>query len=378
MAQSRRSRGLTGDPRRFPSPSQELLLRAALLEGDRAAEAWREWRREPRLDPASQRLLPQLYRNLSGQGLLGEELAALHDSYRKTWSQNRLRLRETADVLRSLSDRGIETLLLKGAALIPLAYRDYGARPMTDVDLLVRPERALDALALLGEMGYRSMLGRPEALIGVRHADELGDRSGRKIDLHWAVLQENCRAGADEELWRSSIGFELDGFGARSLCPSDLLLHLLVHGARPSPVQPVSWVADAVLLLRAQQDDLDWPRLVEQASARRLSLPLATGLAYLSRFPGLTIPSETLDALASPPPTRFELLEYRLKTRPHPILGTLPALWLDYGRLDSPPRLRLRGFARYLQVTFHLKSRRQLPLELTRLTARRLLGRQAE
>lgn len=356
----------------LPSPSQELLLRAALLHGEEAAEAWREWKRTRRLDTASQRLLPQLYRNMASQNQLDDELTALRDTYRKTWSRNRLRLREIGDLLRTLAENDIEALLLKGAALIPLAYRDYGARPMTDIDLLVRPEKAIAALHILSLKGYSSTLGRPETLVGVRHADDLSDRSGRKVDLHWAVFQETCQPGADEELWRSSVSVELDGVSSRSLCPSDLLLHLLVHGARPSPVQPVTWVADAIMLLHARGADVRWERVVRQTSTRRLGLPVAAGLAYLDRFPGLTIPRATLDTLASLPATRFERIEYRVKTRPRPIVGTLPLLWLDYGRLANPPRFRLRGFARYLQVTFRLKSRRELPLEMVRLAARRL------
>src|SRR2546430_6554391 len=49
------------------SPQQELLLRAALLQGPRAVEAFERWRHlvdVEELDPDSHRLLPQLYHNL--------------------------------------------------------------------------------------------------------------------------------------------------------------------------------------------------------------------------------------------------------------------------------------------------------------------------
>ncbi len=52
----------------YPTRQQELLLRAALLDGDSARESWKEWRSAidiDLIDLGSQRLLPLLYRNLN-------------------------------------------------------------------------------------------------------------------------------------------------------------------------------------------------------------------------------------------------------------------------------------------------------------------------
>ena len=56
----------------LPDEGQMLLLEAALGQGPEAAECWAEWERRFRLDrpdEGSYRLLPLVYRNLSGQGL---------------------------------------------------------------------------------------------------------------------------------------------------------------------------------------------------------------------------------------------------------------------------------------------------------------------
>ena len=60
----------------LPDEGQLLLLDAALGTGDRAAASWAEWEHRYRLDrpdEGSYRLLPQVYRNLSSQGLDGPE-----------------------------------------------------------------------------------------------------------------------------------------------------------------------------------------------------------------------------------------------------------------------------------------------------------------
>ena len=56
----------------WPTPEQELLLRAALLQGEASLKAWQEWKSTldfDHIDPGSQRLVPLLYHNLQRQGV---------------------------------------------------------------------------------------------------------------------------------------------------------------------------------------------------------------------------------------------------------------------------------------------------------------------
>src|SRR5262245_12445960 len=107
-------------------------------------ESLTAWRRTThmadldRLDPGSIRLLPLLYRRLERDGAQDEIARKLKGVYRHAWYGNQLRLRDAALVAGELRRRGTEPMLLKGAALTLLHYRDYGLRPMEDVDILVR------------------------------------------------------------------------------------------------------------------------------------------------------------------------------------------------------------------------------------------------
>ena len=180
----------------LPSEGQELLLRAALEDGDDALGAWSEWKREGTLDEmsaADHQVLPLLARNISRLDPSDPDLARLKGFGRHHWVRNQLLLRFGADAIRKLNRAGIETLVLKGPALAVLCYPDIGARPMLDFDALVRREEALDAIAVLREdLRPREIPAPAEQRIEVEHGVPFSDPLGNEFDLHWYLL------------WRSS------------------------------------------------------------------------------------------------------------------------------------------------------------------------------
>lgn len=366
--------------RQWPDRTQTLLLRAALLRGEAAIDAWEEWRAaaDPqRLDPGSQRLIPQLFQNLRREGVRDPLVESFRPAHRKTWTRNRVLLHVLGDVVGRLAEAGIDTVLLKGAALIPLAYRDYGCRPLGDLDVLVRAEQAPAAMAVLRRHGWSSRFEFPERLIGPRHADEFVDGALRRIDLHWSVLQECCGSRWNEDFWAARIPLAIAGVKTAALCPADQLLHVCMHGARSGPVQPVGWVADAMMLLEASEGAIDWDRLLAQTARRRLVVPMGGALRFLHAGLGAAIPREVLERIAAMPSSRTERWEHRVKVAPRPLLGSLPVLWFDYARLAEDASLgqRLLGFPRYLQCTFRTKALWSLPWDMLRLATGRIGAR---
>src|SRR5262245_47798267 len=89
----------------WPTPHQELLLGAALLNGDEALEAWEEWKvgvDVDTLDWGSQRLLPRLYKNLHLHGIDEPLVAKFKGYHRRTWCENQLRFHRLAPSVRAL------------------------------------------------------------------------------------------------------------------------------------------------------------------------------------------------------------------------------------------------------------------------------------
>lgn len=367
---------LDGITSQSPGPELRLLLRAAVLDAGPAVAAWERCRDVDlaRLGAPAQRLLPQLYRNLRAAGVRDRRVDALRDTHRKTWSRNRVRFRQLATLVERFAAMGIEVLLLKGAALIPLAYRDHGARPMTDFDVLIRPEHARHAMRLLGEWGWTATLPPSPALVDYRHADEFVHPSGQRLDLHWNALHECCQPGADDGFWDAAEPVALEGLRARTLCAADLLLHVCLHGARWSPVQPAAWLADAAMLLRSRGDLVDWTRFTAQAKERRLVAPVRGALRCLADCLDLAPPASVKSSLDAVATSLGERVEHAVKIRRRLLVGSLPVLWFDYSRLarGRAPTSSDLTFANYLRCIYRVPANARLPVEIVRLGTRRL------
>jgi hypothetical protein len=257
--------------------------------------------------------------------------------------------------------------------LIPIAYRDFGARSMTDIDILVRHEAAARAIDLLRMWNWKPTLDHPEGLIDIRHGDEFVAEDGLRIDLHWNVLQESCGSRWNDDFWCAASAWEYGDVQARVLGAADQLLHVIVHGARFSEVQPVAWVTDSIVLLRSCGALVDWDRLVRQVRLRRLTAAVRDALSHLAGWEGTGIPGSVLAELQRGKVGWSERLEYRVKVSPRPLVGTLPVLWFDYLRLAKalPRRKRLWGFVIYLRLTFRQPSLASLMVAIVRLASSR-------
>ena len=350
-----------GEGHCWPTSAQRLLLRAALLRGPEAVSAWRQWARAvdlDDLDAGSVRLLPQLYRNLERQGVFDTVsdsdpmIGRLKGVYRHAWYGNQVRLRDAAAVLRELRRRGIEPMLLKGAALTLLHYRDFGCRPMEDVDILVRTREWRAAVGVLADLGWMALVPVTSRRAAASHAAEFVDGRGQHIDLHWHLLPDGCWPGADDQFWERGSAATLHGVRVSVLEATDQLFHTCAHGVKWEHVPPLRWIADAALILGDPAVSIDWERLVRLADRLRLILPLRDALTYLDGALELPVKRSALAALQAAAVTPAERWEYRLRTRAaSPLFGRLREHWLRYRRLRrAPTGLGAIGFVAYLQV----------------------------
>lgn len=369
----------------WPTSQQGLLLRAALLRGEKALDAWHEWKGSvdfEELDAASLRLLPLLHRNLSQHGVEDVLMGRFKGIHRMTWYRNHRLFRNMASVVRSLQDIGLPTMMLKGAALIALYYRDHGLRAVGDVDVLVPTKDASAALDLLVRSGWGSKkLKSPsmltESYLAHLHGVLLKDAAAQRFDLHWHVLIDSCGANADAEFWGGAVEVELEDVRTYALNPTDQLLHVCVHGARWATPPTFQWAADAMTVMRSAEPGIDWTRLVTQVEKHRCVLPLRGTLSYLRDELEAPIPSEVLQSLQTMPVTDLERSEYEARTNPWAARGPweeLRSKYLRYALLMHVAGLRpkLLGFPRFLTNTWGLEHLWQLPLSAVLKTAYRI------
>lgn len=158
-------------------------------------------------------------------------------------------LRETIDTLEGAE---IEHLLFGGLAVACLAR----PRWTHDIDLLLRPDDAEQALAVLAEAGYDVERTDPLWLFKAR-------RDGVTVDL---IFMSEGGIYLDDEMLERSVETDFQGERVRTVGPEDLvLIKTSAHGED----MPYHWF-DAIAVVA--QQELDWDYLLERSrrAARRI------------------------------------------------------------------------------------------------------------
>ncbi len=339
-----------------PDATQALLLRAC-LEPDvsRAAAFGLDWLGRVEVvtvEPASARLLGLLYWRLAQAGVAHRELPRLKGIFRHTWAGNQVRLRQARPLLERLAQAGIPTLTLKGLPLAFSIYPDAGTRPMEDVDVLVPPARAVEAVRCLLAAGCRRLSvvpgARPgedaEVLMFHNYAAHFQSAQGLHLDLHWHSLAECC-AGMDDGFWERKVGWAAEGFSGSTLGLEDQLFHTCLHGARANILAPIRWIVDAACIVRKADGALRWPLLVEEARRRSLSYALAEALRVLEEIAPVGVPREVVAQLHAQARLPWERWEWQsnVSTRNW---SKGAALWQRLARA-TPDEGNLRRLARF-------------------------------
>lgn len=336
----------------WPAHHDALILQAALLDGDRALDAWQAWLQavdQSKIDFTQLRLIPLLHHNLRRLGVAEEKLASYRNDTLVFWIRNQQLFKFACTEIQNLSQAHIETLTLKGVPLANLYYPTPGLRPMSDVDLFVQPEQAVDAISYYIERDWSCSdafvlnLNNLEQLVAVRNGLNMRDpASGQEIDLHWKLLK-NSLTDIDP-LWSKSVCFDLHGQTLRTLCPSDQLLHACAQAADWNVVRPIRWIPDASMIVR--NADVDWDRLVEQAQRMDLVIATRDALGVLREFLDLDVPQAAIARLRAHPASFLSRIDYSSSAQsPMALIGRPLMRVVRYLRIGRPQGL---GFFQYL------------------------------
>lgn len=255
------------------NPIDELLRNCACVDLDqRAAEAIREACRQQRdwdkviRDAERHGLAPYLHMRIrqAGAEIPAESrktLAAL--AFRHT-DASRIRTRALLEICQQLGGQGIDVLVLKGAALAHLIYGRPGLRPMSDIDLLVRPEQAGRASAIVAELGYCASDGdaTPADHHHLPSVSRTTDGLRVSIELHHdALAPDNIGSIRVDSLSEPTREFVVDEATLYALGHVDTLRHLCRHALEPREAMKLGSALDIMLYASTYSDEIDWPRL---------------------------------------------------------------------------------------------------------------------
>ena len=205
-----------------------------------------------------------------------------------------LRDRELSRVLDVLGGAGVACLIIKGAALAHLLYREPHTRRRSDADLLVRAEDADHVAALLTTNGYvRATETSGDYATSQMHFDRADYPDPRHaLDIHWRIV--NAHAFADaiafDEFQASRRAVPGLGANAWTLSTPHALALACIHSVAHHPnSDDLLWLWDLHLLASAMSgaEIAVFADVAARSSARAVCTHMLTAAHARFRTPAI-------------------------------------------------------------------------------------------
>jgi hypothetical protein len=301
----------------WPTEPQLLFLKAVLLKGDPALDAWQSWQQRNNLsdiDAGSFLVIPQLYLNLRRHDVKGATMNKLRGVYRQTWARNEIALQGLVQVTSSLQQHDISSVVIKGMPLALFCYEDPGARTMFDLDLLVAERDFPRTVDLFRQLGWSTIHGGrdvpPDNILQFFHAWSLKSPQGLSVDLHRRIVSVDLPPRYDSDSIRRAAERTFRNFRFRVPDRTDMLLVSCLNARKIEPHAACRCLVDLVTQLN-HPSELAWDEVLERARDIGQILPVADALTYVHRHFDAPIPAEVLEQLQKLSPSRPETERYR-------------------------------------------------------------------
>ncbi len=241
-------------------------------------------------------------------------------------------------VLDTLGAEGIDVVLLKGAGLATTVYGSFAARPMYDLDLLVKPEEGVRAWNALRAAGwFHDADACPPAFYSSHyHLPPLDDplRSGLSVELHTSPT-DGAVLLPGEMIWSDARELKVHGRRAFVPSPEHQVLHLAAHFAWTHALASAAWRTFRDLNQLVSRTDLDWDAILRAAEAARARSTCYWTLRLARALADVPVPAEVLRQLRPPrPESILTLLErhyagglFQFSPAPCPSVRITQALW---------------------------------------------------
>lgn len=245
------------------------------------------------------------------------------------------RLAETLAVFR---ERDIPVMLLKGAAVGAMADPSFRARPMTDVDMLVKQEDAPRAREAVFAAGWTQLSDERLHLLlqDMHHEVPFKDAQlpGLRLELHTQLLPpDQPFAFHVHELWDESRAAPAPFSGARLPAPEYLLFHASVHFAWQHQMEFGTWRTMRTVGTVLRRSDIQWSAALDLALRTKAGTSCYWTLWLAAQLSQLECPPAILSRCApAARPLSRRVLERFVLSRAAP------------GELPTSPSERVSGF----------------------------------
>lgn len=319
----------------LPTESQRLLLHACLSSDTDFEDFLRKWEDCQDLDlidVGSLRLLPFLSRRIESLGTAARDRGRIKGVYLKNWFEQQTQQAEVREILSFLQEQGLQPIILKGYALAKIAYLGQApTRPSADLDVLVDAPDLDSAVECLTVLGYQAPVqySATDHNEGLKSMGLAHPQKRLEVDVHVRVV--NFSADPQFHLRVRDRAVEMTIIDTRvlTLCPTDHLIHVLVHGAGANQVPSIRWIVDAAELIN--HTSIDWTLFIQEVSRCKLRKPILDQLIYLVCEFDLPIPPAVVEQIRRIPASLAgELMQFRASLRSRMHMRLARALYAEY------------------------------------------------
>lgn len=245
-----------------------------------------------KLDSASNRLLPMLYKNL--QRLDDPLLQSIKSFYRYTWAKNHYFYQQLKNITEMCSKLKVDVTMLKGLSTAFYYADDPAIRVMEDIDILIPPQKANIVLDFLRKK-YKSKLPyRFAKLLHLEHAATfMVDKS--EIDIHWSLFHDEAKLDIYKYDCTSKVAPETNLY---VLSADYAFFHAITHGVKPNYIPSIRWISDCYLIQKKHK--INWDKIITLAIEFNYIESLRVAIEILPTY-SINIPHEVIEQVKSLP-----------------------------------------------------------------------------
>ncbi|MBC2711367.1 MAG: nucleotidyltransferase family protein [Desulfosarcina sp.] len=229
------------------------------------------------------------------QHLPAQLFESLKSEYRKNLIRNTMIFAELEKIVAMLGEQHVPVILLKGAAITRIIYKDIGLRPMSDIDILVKKEDLYQAVHAIEACGYHQHdRENLEQLLNTKyHVVYIHPDINVLLEIHWDITSDHnpslVRSNVPNlmDMWWSRASNAESGFNnVFHLHPIDLICLLSSHffkhrfvksGAGFSTHGGILQLCDILNIVCFYNNEVTWDALA--AEARRIGLTRTVNVA---------------------------------------------------------------------------------------------------
>jgi hypothetical protein len=238
----------------------------------------------------------------NSKSIPAEFLEKLHSGYLKSLTRNTFLYNLFEEIITLAKRDKIKVVMLKGLALEKTIYRNMGLRQMNDMDILVKPEQAINLRELLLNNGFDSTplistLYKKNMFSDGKHLPEMY-KDGVAVEIHFKLFRETGYLLTEELLDKAqSIPGEEDQIYPE---PQMHFLYLVKHldNHENEGSSQLRLYADLVVLLDLHYDKIINEKLFNDAVKSDMENALKEKLKLLEIFGAISFPEWVNDLIS--------------------------------------------------------------------------------